>query len=162
MRNIVTLVLAVWVAILTVLLYSQTTALRNDQREIRELSAKQDSISRVESLDLQEKCAKQAYAVFHQLGWDRKPEAVYQNHYDEKLNVCFIEVNDTTPKAMSDTVSDAFEGKVYAAFFQRVDPVKKYWQVSPNVCWVIPPSSGEEKSCASSVEFHALTKFYMP
>lgn len=161
MRNIASVLLAIWVGILTVVLYSQSSALRDDQRKIQELGAKQDSMFRVGSLDLQEKCAKQAYAVFHQEGWDRKPEAAYQNHYNEKLNVCFMEINYPTAEATSDTVSDAFEGKVYGGFLQRVDPVKKYWQVPPTQCWARLPS-GQKKSCASSDEFNALAKFYMP
>ena len=74
------------------------------------------------------------------------------NHYNQKLNKCFMQVESSDVMGTGKTISDAFEGKVYAVLGLRGDEVKK--------CSVTLPS-GEERICHSSEEFDALVKQYM-
>ena len=160
------LLLAVSVGGLSVLLYSQTAALREQRRQVRELTARLES--KTASLDLQAKCAKQAHEAFkiNGYGFEKNEMAVLSNHYNEKLSKCFVLIEDTDAKTVpgiiyeNKTVSDAFEGKVYAQYGWHTDKVKKYWEVPPYRCKVMLPS-GEEKICHSSDEFDALVKEYM-
>jgi hypothetical protein len=50
------------------------------------------------SLDLQNKCSKQALAEFTVLGWTKEPAASFANHYNQKLNKCFIQIENTDTK----------------------------------------------------------------
>ncbi len=58
MRNVAIVLLTVSVGVLSLLLYSQTIALREQRLHLQELNAKLESISKTASLDLQEKCAR--------------------------------------------------------------------------------------------------------
>ncbi len=109
-------------------------------------------MSKTASLDLQERCAKQAHEEFLNLGWKKHEGAVFANHYNQKLNKCFMQVENSDVMGTWTTVSDAFEGKVYAVLGLHGDQIKK--------CSVTLPS-GEEKICHSSDEFDALVKQYM-
>ncbi len=124
------------------------------------------SSAQTASLDLQEKCAKQAQQAFKRDGFEKEQLASFSNHYSEKLNKCFVRYDTTdassTPGIMfvNKVVSDAFEGKVYGEYMWRSDKVKKYWEVPPVQCTVTLPS-GEEKTCHSPDEFDTLVKQYM-
>jgi hypothetical protein len=118
------------------------------------------------SLELQEKCSKGAQEAFKRDGFENQQLASFSNHYNEKLNKCFVQYDSTDAKTSSGTifvnkvVSDAFEGKVYAQYMWHSDKVKKYWEVAPVQCTVTLPSA-EEKTCTSSEEFDTLVKQYM-
>jgi len=58
------------------------------------------------------------------------------------------------------TVSDAFEGKVYAEYFWCNDKGKKYWEVAPFMCKVTL-LNGEEKFCNTTDEYEELIKQFM-
>jgi hypothetical protein len=132
----------------------------------RELTAKLEFLTKTRSLDLQEQCAKQSREVFKSGKWDKDPLADYTNHYNAKLNKCFIEIQSTDAKTAppaiftNKTVSDAFEGKGYGEYMWKSDRVKKYGEVPPLQCKVTL-LSGEEKFCHSSDEFDQLIKQYM-
>ena len=165
MRSTTTIVLlVVSVGILSLLLYSQTAALREQRRQVQELNAKLES--KTASLDLQEKCAKQAHEAFKINGFEKDETSAFSNHYNEKLNKCFVQIESHDAKTISGTIyenktiSDAFEGKVYAQYAWHSDKVKKYWEVPPSLCKVTL-LSGEERICHSSDEFDALVKQYM-
>jgi hypothetical protein len=166
MRNTAIVLLIVSVGVLSLLLYSQNAALREQRRHVQELNAKLDSMSKTASLDLQEKCAKQAREAFRFHGLEKEQMADFANHYNQKLNKCFVEVRNTDAKLMPGEIwtfriiSDAFEGKVYAEYHWRTHKGKKYWEVPPVVCKVTLVS-GEERICHSSDEFDALVKQYM-
>jgi len=165
MRNTATVLLVVSVGILSVLVYSQTAALRDQRRKVQELNARLESKSKTASLDLQEKCAKQAHEAF-KLSGETTKLANFLNHYNEKLNKCFVQIMSTDVKKSPGTIgtfnsiSDAFEGKVYAEYAWFSEKNKEYWEVPPFVCKVTLPS-GEEKICHSEYEFDALVKHYM-
>jgi seryl-tRNA synthetase len=164
-RTAVALLLMVCVG-LGLLAYWQATALREQRQQVQQLNAKLESVSKTATLDLQEKCAKQAREEFHSLGWDKHELADVSNHYNAKLNKCFMQIQDTDAKSVrgtivtSTTVADAFEGKVYATYIWSTQKNKKYWEVPPLECKVTL-LSGEEKICHSSDEFDELVKQYM-
>ena len=55
---------------------------------------------------------------------------------------------------------DAFEQRTYASYFWAADAVKKYWEVPPKVCELIP-SFREKRSCSSDDEFEEFVATYM-
>jgi hypothetical protein len=58
------------------------------------------------------------------------------------------------------SVSDAYEGRIFASYSWHSDKVKKYWEVPPFQCRVTL-LSGVDKTCESSDEFDELIKAYM-
>jgi hypothetical protein len=137
-----------------------TDRLARLEKENRDLSAKLEAVTKAANLDLQEKCANQASYAFRELGWKKEPFAAYANHYHPKLNRCFIEIYSTKAPSVSMSVSDAFEGKVYAEYFWINAHGKKYWEVRPDTCKVTL-LSGDEQTCNSQEEFEQLIKVYM-
>jgi hypothetical protein len=131
--------------------YRQEAVIRQQHQQVQQLNEKLESTSKATALELQEKCAKQAREGFKLLGWDKHETASFSNHYNAKLNKCFLQIEDTNTEMTWDTVSDAFEGKVYAVLGLHGDGVRK--------CSVTLPS--EEKTCHSKEEFSALVKQYM-
>jgi hypothetical protein len=165
MRNVAVVLLVVAVVVLGLYAYSRNAALQEQRRQVRELTAKLDSVPKTASLELQEKCAKQAREEFKTY-WEGREGADFSNHYNTKLNKCFIRIQYIDSKtARGDiwtyrTLFDAFEGKEYAEYTWKSDKVKKYWEVPPIVCKVTLPS-GEEQICHSSEEFDAFVKQYI-
>jgi hypothetical protein len=159
--------LIVIVAILGYLLHTQSALLADQQRQIHDLNARIDARSKTASLELQEKCSKQAEEQYAANGWKKEQMASYTNHYNEKMNKCFALIENTTPAKPADgtfftnkILFDAFEGKTYGEYDWRSDKVKKYWEVAPFNCKGTLPS-GEEKVCHSSDEFDEIVKPYM-
>ena len=66
------------------------------------------------TLDLQEKCAKQAEKYVKEYA----PNASYENHYNVTLNKCFVDTYELD--AGREFVVDVFELKQYAKFAQGV------------------------------------------
>jgi hypothetical protein len=167
MRDALIFLLIVAVAILGYLLHSQTSVLTDQQRQLRELSEKMVTNSKSASLQLQGECAKQARLEYNEGGWKKEQMAGFTNHYNEKMNKCFMLIESTTPSTAKDgtfftnkTLSDAFEGQNYGLYVWQSDKKKKYWEVPPFECDVTLPS-GEKKMCQSSDEFGELIKVYM-
>jgi len=142
------------------------------EKENADLRGKLDAVSRNATLDLQEKCATQARIEFDSEGWDKPTlqraatSATFVNHYNTKVNKCFIQVDSTDDKTapgetfLGTSISDAFEGKNYAQYDWKVDKTKKYWEVPPFYCKVTP-LSGEPITCHSDGEFKQLIKQFM-
>jgi len=135
----------------------------NQQRRIKSLEAR----PKTNTIELQEKCAKQAELVFKQSGWEAKDViAEFSNHYNSKLNRCFMRVEKTDPTIVTKTifttkfVFDAFERKSYAEYTWKTEPGKKYWEVAPTEC-AVTLADGTRKMCRSSDEFDELVKPYM-
>ena len=162
MKNTAIILLIVCVGALGVLLYRQTAALREQRRQVQELNAKLDSVSQAADFDLQAKCAKQAADVWKAGGWDRKKLATYSNHYNDKLQKCFMRIATSTEESGADvtyeTVMDAFESKGYAEFIWKVD--HKSGDSKSMRCSAILPT-GEAITCTSPEEFDALVNQYM-
>ncbi len=113
------------------------------------------------SLELQGQCARQALVSFKESGSADNPAAVYANHYDEASKKCFVAIQNTLTDSKSETIwttetiSDAFEGMVYATYLWHTVKDKKYWEVEPVMCQV-KKLSGEELTCHSNDEFNDL------
>jgi hypothetical protein len=161
-RNSAIVLLIVCVGALGMLLYKQTAALREQRRQVQELSAKLNSLSQAADFDLQAKCARQSLEVWKAGGWDRKKTATYSNHYNEKLNKCFMRIDTATEESGADvtfeTVMDAFESKGYAEFIWKVD--HRSGDSKSMRCSAILPS-GEAITCTSPQEFDEIIKQYM-
>jgi hypothetical protein len=129
-------------------------------------SSPQPNPAAAASFDFQERCAKQAREQFQQSYWSKQEMTGFTNHYNEKLNRCFMLVESTDVKTdpgtmwINKTLLDAFEGRELATYSWHSDKVKKYWQVPPFQCEVTLPS-GEKKICNSDAEFEELIKVYM-
>ena len=133
------------------------------QRQIKAMEAQ----SRTNGLELQDKCAKESELVFKRGGWDEKGViASFTNHYNAKLNRCFMEVERTDPTIVANTVFetkfvvDAFEGKPYAEYTWKTEAGKKYWEVTPSECSVTL-TDGTRKACKSAEEFSEQIRPYM-
>jgi len=155
------------VAILSYLLHSHKTVLVDQQRQIHELNTKIEEKAKTVGLEVQEKCSKQAGEQYAENGWKKEPIASFTNHYNEKMNKCFMLIESTTPAKPSDgtffnskLLFDAFEGKSYGEYDWRSDKAKKYWEVAPINCKGTL-LSGEEKTCHSLDEFNEIVKLYM-
>jgi|SRR5580704_3788174 hypothetical protein len=165
MRVIVSFLVVACIA-LAYLVHSQSSTLKQQQEEIKELGARVQAMPKNATLELQEKCAKQAREEFNVDGWEKEKLAGFSNHYNVALNKCFILIENTDTKTTPGTIwtnktlTDAFEGKVYGEYMWHSDKVKKYWEVPPVRCKVTT-LSGEEQNCASSGEFDALLRQYM-
>ena len=161
MKTALIATLFVAVGVLSVMVHSHTVAFREQLRQSQELNAKLESRLKRANLELQEKCAKQAYEAFKINGYEQDKMAGFTNHYNEKLNRCFVEIENTSVNSGTistyKSVSDAFEGKGYGSYGLHTDKKKKYWEVPPFECKVTLPS-GEEQICRSSDEFDALIK----
>jgi len=85
------------------------------QQRLATVQAKLAAKSSAESLDSQERCARQAAAVAKEVN-----PAEYQNHYNRKMNKCFLQVFTITPvkdkTLWSYVLIDAFERKDYAEY----------------------------------------------
>jgi hypothetical protein len=161
MKNTAIFVLVVTVAVLGYLLHSQNTTLAAQQRQIQDLNGKVETRVKSTSLELQGQCSKQARDQYDSKGWREEPMASYTNHYNDKLNKCFLLIQNTAlPKTKTELVVrmrvliDAFEGKAYAGFTSVGS------RAMPDICNVTS-LTGEEKQCHSSDEFDELVKQYM-
>jgi hypothetical protein len=136
------------------------------EKQNKELVAKLESLNKAASIEMQQKCAQQSKAEFNRSGFDKDDTANFTNHYNAKLNKCFVEMfsmkSHRTPyvPTVYRSVSDAFEGKTYGEYMWINDLGKKYWEVKPFVCKVTL-LSGEDKYCESDREFEELIKVYM-
>jgi hypothetical protein len=96
--------------------------------------------------DLREKCYKQANAVFDKMTFQDRTLASFTNHYNVKMDRCFIETEQDMVSGGPEIfwtykiVSDACEGKDFGSYAWHSDKVKKYWEVPPFQCQVTLPS----------------------
>jgi cell division protein FtsL len=167
MRDFLIFALIVIIAILGYRLFSNNAVLTDQQRQIHELNTKIEEKAKTISLELQQQCSKQAREEYAENGWKKEPIASYTNHYNTKMNKCFMLIESTTPTKPSDgtffvtkLLFDAFEGKSYGEWEWQSDKAKKYWEVAPITCKGTL-LSGEEKVCHSSGEFDEVVKLYM-
>jgi hypothetical protein len=123
-------------------------------------------VPKTNPLELQERCAEGARKAFKDLGYKPNDIVSYVNHYNAKLNKCFMHVEQTDMKTSPGTIFtnrtliDAFEGKLYAEYAWHTEKDKKYWEVAPFLCKVLL-LSGEEKFCKSNGEYQDLIKTYV-
>jgi hypothetical protein len=150
MRDALIFALLVAVAFLGYEMHSQNSALVDQQRQIKELNSKLEAKLQTASLELQEKCSKQAHDF---------AEGLFTSHYNEKLNKCFILIVNMKPQRDGNYVGikelyDAFEGKSYGEYSWNTG------KLAPYICKGTL-LSGDEKFCHSSDEFDGIVKLYM-
>lgn len=132
-------------------------------KSVEALSTKVNEKTTTAGLELPAKCSEQARKLFLERGFNRRVMAQYANHYNSRLNKCFVQISDYDVTSSPGTsfkskyVLDAFEGKEYGTFsFQggkRISEASVYCEVA------VP--SGEPKLCNSESEFNELVKIYM-
>ena len=156
MRDIVLGLLTVALGVLGLVVHSQ-------QQQLTELRTQ----SQIASLELQGRCAKQAREIFRLEGWTEEQNATFENHYNEKMNKCFIAERSMSKwKSNDDTIfisrnlTDAFEKKSYASYGWKGVKGETAAAVVPFVCYVTPPS-GEQQKCHSEKEYDELVKVYL-
>lgn len=149
-------------------LHRQQLTIREQQVRLSELTAQlavSETKARSNLLDYQGKCADQARKAFNDLGFKPNDMAGYENHYNAKLNKCFVSVQNTDAKYAPTiwthkTLFDAYEGRTYGDYHWHTVKDKKYWEVPPFMCKVVRPS-GDDQYCKSDDEFEKLIKTYM-
>ena len=157
MRDAVIILLLLAVGILGYFARSMNTTIADQQRQIGDISSK----ARASSLDLQEKCAKQA-ALFFKDQWAQEKMAVYENHYNQQLDKCFVMVHNTSNVSgtfvMSSELDDAFGRTSLGAYVHFADHTGS--DVGKPKCFFTPPSGGT-MTCNAEKEFKELVKAYM-
>ncbi len=117
------------------------------------------------SLEYQEKCAQRSAQYYKENDYKIDDYHSFENHYNAKLNKCFIEIYGTDQQPdktflTSRTIFDAFEGKNYAQYAWGSEKDKKYWEVPPLICSITLPD-GNTQLCKTEDEFTSLTKNLM-
>jgi hypothetical protein len=150
-------ILAVAIIGLAWLAQRQQASIQTLQQDFRELAAKLVERDKTASLEMQEKCSRQAEHVLSISGF-KDGLAGQENHYNANLNRCFVQVGHTSVGGRSLTgykaLSDAFEGKLFGELS---------WLSGPNrvlLCQVTMPD-GRQQRCTSQEEYEELTKTYM-
>jgi hypothetical protein len=130
--------------------------------------------AQAQSLDLQATCAAQAKKAFYETEaeWKSDPYSKgfttlsndYQSHYNTKLKKCLMLVETTRLFANQQNITvyltDAYERRIYANYQWISSPTKKYWEVPPSICELIP-SLKDKRHCNSREEFDAFVADYM-
>ena len=134
------------------------------EKENKELTTKLDSVAKAANLDMQGKCASQARIEFRNEGFERERNgtASFLNHYNSKLNKCFMLVTDNTfykngTIVIMNLLTDAFEVKGFGECVSVRGPNR---MPAPTTCWVLG-ETGEKKQCSSETDFDSLVKPYM-
>jgi len=158
-------IIGILFAIILVLLWrlnSELDLTRQLQSHAIELTAKLNSKTASENLELQGKCSQQAQTVFLQLGYKNGGVDFYESHYNPKLTKCFVAIHSTDMHSGANTQNllDAYEQKQYATYFWMPDKVKKYWEVPPETC-SLNPGTPNETTCKSEDEYKAFVARYM-
>jgi len=158
MKALLSVLLAVVVG-LAFLLYRQQSTIREQQKRLEELAKQQSDRSDPKpTLEYQEKCAEQARQTFRDIGYAEDESVTYEDHYNAKLDKCFILIRNVDAKGHGTiwtykTLLDAHEGRTYGNY--RRHSVKGTF-----LCKVLLPS-GEPQFCESDDEFTELIKIYM-
>lgn len=151
---------------LTWALVTEMTKTNQLRSQNAELTTKLGDKKMRESLDLQRNCAQQAEKIFHQLGYNLNPTgsniAVYQNHYNAKLNKCFMVLTATAMKVTAygeKYLFDAYEQREYGEYIWQSSKLTPH---SDEVlsCLLSDPSK-PEANCKTKQEFDAFAARYM-
>jgi hypothetical protein len=132
------------------------------------------TLAHSQTLDFQAMCATQARKAFQEWEIERtKSEkkfggtdvsSDYQSHYNTKLKKCLILIEATSmlgdQASTSVDLSDAYERRIYASYLWISKQGKKYWEVPPSSCELIP-SLRQKTSCTTREEFDDFVAQYM-
>jgi hypothetical protein len=164
-RNAAIVLLVIVVGVLGTFAYYQEASLGEQRRLVQELTTRFEAGAKASNLDLQEKCSLQARREFTQ-DWEKVPFTSFNNHYNNRLNKCFILIVIDGNDGEYRHLLDAFEGqtKTYADYEWHVDKVKKHWEVPPSLCTVNIRSEQDGRDypwfCHSSDEFDELINHF--
>jgi hypothetical protein len=122
------------------------------------------------TLAQQKTCDAQASKQFHDgrkldghLKEDPSGLNGYTSHFDPSVNVCYVWVRwgkiDKNGASFADTISDAFEGRIYASYMWINLQGKQAAEVTPTICSV-KPRGQDEITCKSEEEFVRLVDKY--
>jgi len=117
---------------------------------------------RLATLTQQKMCDERAEKEFHKYNPKASPADSYTSHYDAQANVCYMMVHTVLTDqgvSVSNTVTDAFEGRGYASYIWINSQGKKYWEVAPTDC-TVKPRGQAIITCKSSEEFESLVDKY--
>jgi hypothetical protein len=132
------------------------------------------TLARSQSLDFQAMCATQSRKAFQEYEneWKtgvganmyRTIGSDYQSHYNTKLKKCLLLIEATRmlggESMTSAYLSDAYERRPYANYMWMSRKDKKYWEVPPTECELVP-SMRNKRNCTSREEFDAFVAEYM-
>jgi hypothetical protein len=157
--------IAAFIFALTYFLYHQDAVIKAQGRTIEKLTEELSKKPKDVPLELQEKCAAQAKRKVDELGFNNKALAGFENHYNDQMSKCFVEIDDidstNAPTIWTHkSLIDAYGGKSYGEYHWHTEKDKKYWEVLPFSCKVLS-SSGEDQICKSNDEYEALIKVYL-
>ena len=119
----------------------------NNQNQTKEQSSISKTTSK-EDYELQEQCGKRSEEFFRKKFKYSKP-FLHQNHYNKKLNKCFILARYLDEQKY---LYDVNENKRYGVFYKNPSTPK---EIDFVLCEVL------EKECKSVSEFDSLVKPYM-
>lgn len=134
--------------ILLVMLFSTCLIAACDKSDNTKLNAEK-------SLELSKKCSDQSVIAFKQLGYKIGTLDGYENHYNLKLNKCFILINSYESNYFSKSLIDAFELKSYAWFSQGIKKGGEYFH-----CELTVPGESN-KICKTINEYDKFVFTYM-
>ncbi|MBI3663257.1 MAG: hypothetical protein HY234_09430 [Acidobacteria bacterium] len=114
-------VLAVAVAAVGVLgweVFSKSAAIRQQEQRIQDLTAALADKSKQRALSEQTECAASATRFLVSRGWKPDLGSDYENHFNSRLNKCFVLVSGYLLKEDFRTLDlyDAVEGRHYATY----------------------------------------------
>lgn len=122
------------------------------------VSAKSTAKSAGEIVELQNKCFAAASEFFKENGFDLKNSG-FQNHYNNKLNKCFINIKSAKMGEdgrlnFHNALYDVYNRKMYAEYSWKPEEGKNYWEVKPTACFTL------DKSCAAIEDYENFVKIY--
>ena len=129
--------------------------LPNNQKSFSESAVK----SAAEILELENKCFAAASEFFKENEFDPK-NCGFQNHYNSKLNKCFINIKSAKIEengrlGFHKELYDVYNRKKYGECSWKPEEGKNYWEVKPSTCFTI------DKSCQAIEDYESFVKAYM-
>ena len=152
------------VATLAFLSYKQTRDIAAIRKDVVGFA---ESVPKNGSLELQGKCAEQSRKFFQEAGYTPKDLAQYEDHYNPKLNKCFVlfERAPTLKRRREsfgriEICTTHSREKTFGQYAWHTEKDKKYWEVKPVTCYALS-ETGDKKNCESDEAFSELIKVYM-
>ena len=147
----------VWIAILTVLVSALGLAVYANHQEVLKVSERLESARRAGISSQTERCAAQAGKVFTGYGYNSATTiADFRNHYNAKLNKCFMSIDYRIQTTRTIMLLDAYERRGYGEF----DTMISKDGVPIMMSCVVDQDSDAERHCKSEEEYNALTAKY--
>jgi hypothetical protein len=148
--------------------WKQAAIIQQQQKQISQLGQELRSNhgSTSPDINVQEKCARQAALALKEAGLEHNEKATYTNHFNQKLNKCFVEISWMEVLGgviyTHKVLSDAYEGRTYGAYDWHTEKDKKYWEVAPYSCVMFPDGKDSSmQTCNSEAQFDQFVQQYL-